>query len=102
MKTNVLENKSFVLGVEESWDSYHEIEVKFVKELRIDTYSYYIFEDTKTKQTFYLSPRYTGHHIEGIFADRQIVVNISKRDTNSGQTNTKPPQFYAIGILQVP
>jgi hypothetical protein len=102
MKNNILRNQDFLLGIEESWDSYYEVTVKFVEEVTIGPHTYHHLLDPKNQKSFYLRPRYVDHHIEGIFVDRQIVVNISKTDTDGGQTNIRPPRFYATGILKLP
>ncbi len=102
MKTNILENQDFLLGVQEDWDSYYEVKVKFIKEVNIGVYIYYLFADKNTEKSFCLSPRYEGHHIEGIYVEKQIVVNLFKGGLDVNQVYNKQPIFYATGLLKLP
>ncbi|MGB8215266.1 MAG: hypothetical protein WCE68_17085 [Anaerolineales bacterium] len=102
MKTNTLENQEFLLGVEEGWDSYFEVTVKFYKEVTIHGYPYHLFLDEKGEKLYYLRPRYKGHSIEGIYVEKQILVNIAKEDGDVDLNNHQPPPFYTMGILRLP
>ncbi|NCP87984.1 hypothetical protein GW781_13445 [bacterium] len=102
MKTNIFKNQNFILGVEEEWDIYYEVAVKFVEEVTINNYWYHVFSDENTGKTFYLRPLFSGHPIEGIFIEKRIDVSISKKEHPVDKTNTKIPTDYATGILKLP
>ncbi len=98
MTNNILDNKEFLLGIQENWDSYYEATVQFVNESIIKGFNYYVFTDKRTGSLYYLLPRYKGQFIEGIFARKRIIVNIAKQGPNIDQ----PLVFFATGILQLP
>ena len=102
MKTNILEHRDFLLSVQEEWDSYYEVTVKFIKEVTTHGYTYHLFTDKEAEKSYYLRPRYTGHDIEGIFVEKRIIVNIAKKDSDVDRGNNQSPIFYATGILQLP
>lgn len=102
MNKYILTNNVFLLGVEENWDTYHEVTVRFVEKVNIGEYTYYLFVDIKTDEHFYLRPRYAGHRIEGISAEKRIVVNLFKRTLDVDPGSDQQPQFYATGLLQLP
>jgi hypothetical protein len=101
MKTNTLENQDFLLGIQEEWDLYHEVAVKFIKEITTQGYGYHLFADAKGEMSYYLRPRYSGHDIEGIFVEKRIIVNIAKKDSGAKQDINRSPVFYATGILKL-
>ena len=99
MNESIIKDMDFLLSIQEEWDSYQEITVQFKKEIAISEYTYHIFSDKKTGQLYYLSPRHVGGQIEGVFVEKSIVVNISKRDLNIQNNNS--PFFYATGRLWI-
>jgi hypothetical protein len=98
MRKNILDKLDFVLGIEESWDSYIEVEVRFTQKKIINGFEYFIFEEKKSKKEYLLSPRYEGQQIEMVLIEKQIIVNISKDDQNDSFQNS--PIHYATGGLQ--
>jgi len=102
MKTNILKGHDFILGVEEDWNSYYEVKVKFIEEVSVDIYTYHLFKDQKNGNYFYISPRYKEHQIEGVFAEQRIIVNIFKGSLDILQEKNIQPEFYATGILKLP
>lgn len=101
MKTNILANHKFVLGLQEDWNSYYEATVEFVREVTFQSFDYLLFEDRTSNRSYYLRPRLVGHDIEGIFVEKNINVNISKKDPDPHQNGNKPPIFYATGMLRL-
>lgn len=101
MESSILANRDFILGVQEKWDSYYEVMVKFANEITFDDYAYHSFVDEKTDKCYYLRSRYIGHQIEGVLVERQIIVDLFLVDADSYQTNEQQAIFYATGILKL-
>jgi hypothetical protein len=101
MNTYNLKAADFLLGVEESWDSYFEVIVNFIEQDPINDYSYYLFVDKAANRSFYLSPRYLGQKTEDVFMEKRIVVNVSKIDPVENQAENRLPKAYATGSLQL-
>jgi len=102
MESSILANRDFILGVQEKWDSYYEVVVKFVVEVAFDGYACHSFVDKKTDKHYYLRSRYSGHQIEEVFVERQIVVDLFLVDTDYCQASKQHGIFYATGILKLP
>ena len=102
MTTSVLHAKDFLLGIEDKWDLYYEAVVTYVQDITLDAYTYHLFSDKKTKECYYLSPRFEEHSIEGVFIEKRIAVNLFKEDVKNSETGEKRLRFYATGVLQLP
>jgi len=94
MYKNILETRSYILGVDETWDNYYELTVKFIEEVTIGEYSYHHFIDESSNNSFYLKPRYTGQSIEWVMV-QNVIVNIVSKDSN------EQLRFRATGILKL-
>jgi hypothetical protein len=101
MNKSVLENHDFILGVEEAWDSYYEVMVRFVEEVTIRANIHYLFVDEETKKHYYLKPRHKGHRIESVFVEH-IYVNLFTVDSEAYQADKKQTISSAIGVLKLP
>jgi hypothetical protein len=75
--------------------------VKFVEEVVIDINIYHLFADKINKRYFYLRPRYVGYQIEGVFVDKQIIVNLFILDSEIYQSDKKQSISYATGALKL-
>jgi hypothetical protein len=102
MSTSVLENRDFVLGLEENWDSYHETKVRFSREVIISGYTYYLFTENNTGKVFFLSPRYADQLIEGVIVEKRIVVNLFTGQFDADETEMEQPTPFATGLLLLP
>ncbi len=102
MKKSILENHDFVLGVEEEWNLYYEVIVKFIEEVTINANTYHLFVDESTKKYFYLRPRYSGHNIAGVFVEKQVIVNLFAVDSEPYQADKKQSITHATGVLKIP
>jgi len=91
----------YILVIQENWDSYEELVVKFVRRISISDFHYYLFEDITTNKIYYLSPRYIGQKIEDVIPEEKVVVNISKQEATTSPVEIVHPKTYAIGTLQV-
>lgn len=101
MGTSILANQDFILDVQEKWDSYSEVVVKFVDEVAFDGYAYHSFADEKTDKHYYLRSRYSGHQIEGVLVERQVIVDLFLLDADFYQGSKRQAIFYATGILKL-
>jgi hypothetical protein len=101
MKLSDLKKADFLLGIEENWDTYIEVIVKFIETVSIDDHIYYLFVDKGNNQSFYLYPRYKGQYIEDALAKKQVAVNVSKMILNNGAQKSQLPLTYATGLLQL-
>jgi hypothetical protein len=94
----MLENRNFILGIQETWNSYLEVKVQFTQEITSHGFTYHIFMDKETNQTYYLSPRYEGQQIENVLIDNRIIVNIARRTPSIEE---QPPITIGAGILKL-
>ncbi len=95
---SIVSHKAFLLGIEANWDSYIEIQVKFLRIVKRKALKYAVFISDQTKDLYYLSPRYVETQIEDLIYRDETVVNISKIDANSYQQNGF--SLNALGMLK--
>src|SRR5512143_3377051 len=98
MRVELFGEREFLLGIEESWDSYKEVTVRFVDDATIAGHTFHIFRNPQSQTSFYLRPRYEGHRIAEVLGGK-VVVSIYAWDPDSSRQ--LQPRFYATGLLQL-
>ena len=100
MNTDILKNRDFLLGIQQDWDSYYEVTVRFVREMVVSHFTYYLFTEKKTEKLFYLSPNFVGHDIKNVTIEKRIFVKVFVE--NPKRQKTKQPDLFADGVLLLP
>jgi hypothetical protein len=96
---NILDQKEFTLDIQEEWDSFEKVWIRFVHKTTIKDSIYYVFEDLNKDQKYLLTTRYYGDEVEDLLEKKSIIVNISKKISETN--NDDYPLFFATGRLSV-
>ncbi len=100
MAVPALEDRTFILGVEEGWNKYFEVTVRFLKKVeRAEHDDYYLFADETTGTNYWLTPRYKADAIP-LAAVAQIMVNIEISAPAPDGVDVLPPPRFATGSLK--
>ncbi len=101
MSTSTLAGRSFILQIEESWDSSSETLVHFVEMVTIDHQDFHVFAESSTGRRLWLRPRYVRTSVEMAMEGVNVVVGVSEPVSELPDLKAIAAGYRGIGTIRV-